>query len=127
MARASRQVAERRGRRAEQIAALWLQLKGYRILARRVRLPVGEIDLIARKGRIIAFVEVKARADRLSAETAVPAAAWQRINRAAESWMAHQRGLAALDWRFDLVAILPHQLPIHFRNNWRPYFAASHS
>ncbi len=53
-----RQQAERGGRRAESLAALWLQLKGWQILARRARTPVGEVDLIARRGRLLAFVEV---------------------------------------------------------------------
>ena len=62
MAEAARQRAERRGRTGETVAAFWLRLKGYRILATRLRTPVGEIDLIASQGRITAFVEVKARA-----------------------------------------------------------------
>ncbi|MGB3626460.1 MAG: YraN family protein [Henriciella sp.] len=123
MAEASRKAAERRGRRAEAMAALWLRLKFYRILETRLRLPVGEIDLIARRGNTVAFIEVKARNTRHAAETAVTSKAWQRINRAAESWMAGQTHLSGCDWRFDLVAILPHHLPIHFRNHWRPHFA----
>ncbi|MEQ9314211.1 MAG: YraN family protein [Henriciella sp.] len=125
MAEASRKAAERRGRRAETLAAIWLRLKGYRILATRLRLPVGEIDLIARRGNTIAFVEVKARTTREAAETAVSSKTWQRINRAAESWMAGQPHLSGCDWRFDLVAILPHHLPIHFSNHWRPDFAST--
>jgi putative endonuclease len=65
-----RQSAERGGRRAESLAAWWLRLKGWRILARRVRTPVGEIDLVARRGRTIAFVEVKARATAVQADLA---------------------------------------------------------
>ncbi|MEM5516144.1 YraN family protein [Henriciella sp. AS95] len=125
MAEGVRQRAERRGRRAETLAALWLRLKGYRILARRVRLPVGEIDLIARRANTVAFIEVKARQTRTVAETAVPEANWRRINRAAQSWMAQQAKAEHLDWRFDLVMILPHRLPIHLRNQWRPDFAPS--
>ena len=64
----TRRRAERGGRRAEALAALWLRLKGWTILARRVRTPVGEVDLIARRGRTIAFVEVKARASAADAE-----------------------------------------------------------
>jgi putative endonuclease len=123
MAEGAKQAAERRGRRAETLAALWLRLKGYRILARRVRLPVGEIDLIARRGSIIAFIEVKARQSRTAAETAVPEANWRRINRAAQSWVGQRRDCENLDWRFDLVMILPHSAPIHLRNHWRPDFA----
>ena len=122
---ADRRAAEAHGRRAERLAAAWLRLKGYRILARRVRLPVGEIDLIGRRGRTVAFVEVKARRTRLAGEQAVPDAGWWRINRAAESWMARQPALGDLDWRFDLVIILPASLPIHLRDRWRPDFAPS--
>ncbi len=118
-----RKAAEARGRRAEMLAGLWLRLKGYQILARRVRLPVGEVDLIARRGKTIAFIEVKARKTQSSGETAVPQSAWKRINRAASSWMAGKHNLTGLDWRFDLVIILPHRLPIHFRDHWRPDFA----
>lgn len=120
-----RQAAERRGRRAESLAAAWLRLKGYRILARRVRLPVGEVDLIACKGRLVAFVEVKARTNAELALTAVSYTAWKRINRAAESWMAKRPDLAGSDWRFDLIAICPSRLPQHYRDHWRPDFAPS--
>lgn len=123
--RAARQKAEARGRRGELAAALWLRLKGYSILARRVRLPVGEIDLVARRGRAIVFVEVKARRDRLGGETAVSEKAWRRISRAAESWMAGNCFLMGLDWRYDLVIIRPFRLPIHLRDTWRPDFAPS--
>ncbi|WP_084395774.1 YraN family protein [Henriciella aquimarina] len=124
-ARRDRKRAETRGRRAEQLAALWLQLKGYRILARRVRLSSGEIDLVARRGNLVAFVEVKQRASRLEAETAVRPSAWRRINRTAETWMASRSSLSGLDWRFDLVMIVPHHLPIHLRDTWRPDFAST--
>lgn len=123
-AQSRRVAAEIRGRRAETMAALWLRLKGYSILDRRVRLPVGEIDLIARRGSVVAFVEVKARQTQLAGEQAVRHGAWQRINRAAESWMASRRHLASADWRFDLVVILPRRLPVHYRDRWRPDFAS---
>ena len=102
------------------MAALYLRAKGYRILARRVKLPVGEVDLIASRKGLIAFVEVKARATERLAIEAVTATSWQRINRAAESWMARQTELNQHDWRFDLIAILPRRLPIHYRDMWRP-------
>lgn len=123
--RARRQAAETHGRRAETLAALWLRLKGYRILARRVRLPAGEIDLIARKGDVLAFVEVKARSDFTSAANAVTASSWMRINRAADSWTARRPDLRALSWRFDLVAIRPRRRPMHLADQWRPDFAPS--
>ena len=66
-----RQRAERGGRRAERLAAWWLRLKGWRILAIRARTPVGEVDLVARRGRMLAFIEVKARATEAEAELAL--------------------------------------------------------
>lgn len=120
MARRSRRQAERRGRQAEHYAAIWLRLKGYAILARRVKLPVGEIDLIARRGSVLAFVEVKMRRTSTSAETAVPDRAWHRIARAAETWASAHSAYSALDWRYDLIAITPWALPKHHKDYWRP-------
>lgn len=123
--RPERKAAEKLGRRAETLASLWLRLKGYRILAQRVRLPVGEIDIVAQKGRLIAFVEVKARRSEALAIDAVSKASWKRINRAAQSWMARRGTLSAHDWRFDLIAVCPRKLPVHLRDHWRPDFAPS--
>ena len=105
----------RRGRRAEAWAVLWLRLKGYRILARNFRVPVGEIDVIAGRGRILALVEVKARADLATALAAVAPRQWQRIARAA-TWFA----AADRDWRFDLMVIRPWRRPCHLVDAWRP-------
>ncbi|MEC8280741.1 MAG: YraN family protein [Pseudomonadota bacterium] len=105
----------RRGRRAEALAVLWLRLKGYRILARNFRVPVGEIDVIAGRGRILALVEVKARADLATALAAVAPRQWQRIARAA-TWFA----AADRDWRFDLMVIRPWRRPRHLVDAWRP-------
>lgn len=121
----NRAAAEARGRRAETLAALWLRAKGYRILDRRVRLRVGEIDLIAVRGRTLAFVEVKARKTFTSAANAVTPASWQRINRAAASWTARRSTLQTHDWRFDLVVIQPWKRPVHLADQWRPDFAPS--
>ena len=85
-----REAAEARGRRAEALAAWWLRAKGYSILARRVKLPVGEIDLVAEKRGVIAFIEVKERATLEDAMGAVTPGAWRRIARAAETWMAQR-------------------------------------
>lgn len=93
---------------------------GYRILARRVRNGGGEIDLIARRGGVVAFVEVKQRRSREAAQQAVPLRNWQRIARAAEIWMAAQNDLAELDWRYDLVAVQPRRWPKHYKDFWRP-------
>tara|TARA_R110002020_G_scaffold224599_1_gene434269 strand:- start:142645 stop:143016 length:372 start_codon:yes stop_codon:yes gene_type:complete len=123
MARGARQRAERRGRAAETRAALWLRLKGYRILETRLRTPVGEIDLIAKKGKVVAFIEVKARAKRDDALGAVTPASWQRIARAADVWMARRPRYAEHGWRYDLIALQPGRLPVHVRDAWRPGMA----
>lgn len=120
MANRDRRGAERRGRHAEALAALWLTLKGYHVLATRVRLPVGEIDLIARRKSVLAFVEVKQRAHLEDALQAVTPRAWDRISRAAEIWASTKPYASTLDWRFDLVAITPLSRPRHFRDYWRP-------
>jgi putative endonuclease len=114
-----RAAAEARGRRGETAAALWLALKGYRVLDRRVRTPVGEIDLVARKGALIAFVEVKARRTREEAAFAITPAAQARIARAAQIWLARHPWAAGLALRFDLIAITPRRLPEHRRDAWR--------
>jgi putative endonuclease len=108
-----RQRAEGHGRRAETIAAGFLRLKFYRILARRYRTPVGEIDLIARRGRTIAFIEVKRRASEAEAMDSVTAKARRRIARAAELWVAAHPGAARFDQRFDVVIAVPRRLPRH--------------
>lgn len=120
---AKRQIAEARGRQAERRAALWLRLKGYSILASRVKLPVGEIDLVACKGRLIAFVEVKARARRDDALGAVSVQSWQCIARAAEAWMGQRPKFADYGWRYDIVALAPGRLPYHLKDAWRPGLA----
>ncbi len=110
---AARRSAERRGRRAETLAAWLLRLKGYRILARRTRTPVGEIDIIARRGRLVAFVEVKQRPSEAEAVQAVTAAGRRRIARAASLWLAGHPAASALDLRFDVVICVPGRLPRH--------------
>ena len=123
MAEARRRAAEQRGRTGEAIAAGFLRLKGYRILARRVRTPVGEIDLVVRKAGIVAFVEVKARKQADVALASVPPASWQRIACAAEYWMARRPAYADYGWRYDLIAIMPGRWPVHLRDAWRPGLA----
>jgi putative endonuclease len=118
-----REEAEARGRRAEALAAWWLRAKGYTILARRVKLHAGEIDLVARKGDVICFIEVKERATREAALGAVTPTAWRRIARAAELWMAQRPRFNACGWRYDIIAIAPGYLPSHMRDAWRPGMA----
>ena len=120
MASRRRKQAERRGRWAETSAALWLRLKGYKVLAHRVKFPVGEIDLVAKRGQTLAFIEVKQRKTLLQAQTAVPISAWLRISRAAEMWVSRDARFYQLDWRYDLVTITPWALPKHYKDYWRP-------
>ncbi|EJJ31053.1 YraN family protein [Rhizobium sp. CF142] len=109
-----RRKALRRGAAAEYIAAIFLMLKGYRILVMRYKTKLGEIDIIARKGDLAVFVEVKARADETGAVDAVSYASQKRIRAASDLWLARQRDYARLSQRYDIVAILPGKLPRHF-------------
>ena len=109
------------GRGAETLAAWMLRLKGYRIIGRNLRTPVGEVDLVIRRGKVVAFVEVKRRPDMNTARLAVSRSQQQRILRAAE----YLRGSGMLGndvqgYRFDLVAVLPRRLPRHLPDMWRP-------
>ncbi len=115
-----RRQAWRRGRSSETKAAWWLRLKGYRILARDFRVPVGEIDLIAKRGRALAFVEVKARASQAAAAQAITARQRLRIERAALAYLQRHPGLARLQPRFDAVLVEPGRLPRHLPDAWRP-------
>jgi putative endonuclease len=99
------QKAHRRGLLAEKLAELTLRCKGYRILARRYRTPFGEVDLIARKGSTLAFVEVKARGNLELAGGAVTTKTWQRMERAAEYYLKYHRMEATMTLRLDAVLI----------------------
>lgn len=109
--------AWRFGRAAEALAAGWLRLKGYRVLARDYRTPVGEVDIVARRGRTLAFVEVKARGD--GVDPGPDRRQRRRIARAAEAFRAAHPGLADLDVRFDLVLVRPGSPPAHRPGAWR--------
>ena len=105
-----------RGRGGEQRAALALLLKGYRIVGRNFRTPLGEIDIIARKRDLIVFVEVKARPRPAQAVDAVGWEARRRIAGAARQWIARQRDGDRLSWRFDIIAVSPWRWPVHFED-----------
>ena len=111
---ALRRKALRRGLMSEYVAAVFLMLKGYRILALRHRTRLGEIDIIARKGDLAVFVEVKARRGEAAAVDAVSIAAQKRIRAASDLWLARQADQARLSLRYDIVAIMPGRLPRHF-------------
>ena len=114
----NRRGAERGGRRAERLAAWWLRLKGWRILAVRARTPVGEVDLIARRGRTVAFVEVKARATEREAGLALDEYRLRRVARAAEALaVRHARPTDTI--RIDAIFIVPGRWPRHLENIWR--------
>lgn len=112
----SRRKANRRGHRGEFLAALALMLKGYRIVARRYRTKLGEIDLIARRGDLVLVVEVKARPTLLSAMEAIAYQSERRIEAAADLWLSRQPDYGRLSVRFDMVAVLPRRWPVHVEN-----------
>lgn len=119
MSREKRRKAAKRGRRAETLAALWLMAQGWRILARDWRCKSGEIDLIARRRHIVAFIEVKYRPALAGAGESLQARQRQRIMRAAGQYMATRPALAGLDMRFDAVLVSPWRLPAHIVDAWR--------
>lgn len=96
---------------------MWLQLKGWKILGRRVRTPVGEVDLVARRGRTVAFVEVKARATAAEAGWALDEWRLRRVAAAAEA-LAHRYAREGDDIRLDAVFVVPRRLPRHMTNIW---------
>jgi putative endonuclease len=118
---AQRRSAYRRGHAGERLAALRLMLAGYRILARRYRTKVGEIDLIARRGDVVAFVEVKRRAELATGLEAVTPQARIRIRRAAELYLRRNPVLAERTLRFDVIVITPWAWPRHIVDAWRDY------
>src|SRR5580704_7348604 len=108
------QAAERRGHASESLAALWLRLKGYRILARRLKTRAGEIDLVAAAPfGPVCFIEVKAREKTRTAAESLAPAQQTRIARAASLYLAGRPGLARRGARFDIVAIGAGALPVH--------------
>jgi putative endonuclease len=107
------------GRFAEARCALGLRLKGYRILARRHRSRVGEIDIIARRGGTLAFIEVKARQSLEEALESVSARQRARIRNAAELFLATRPHLARLEARFDVMLVAGWRWPRHLIDAWR--------
>src|ERR1700676_4651713 len=109
----ARVAAFRTGLSAESRAAALLMAKGYRILAKRFRTPYGEIDLVARKRNLLAFIEVKARASLDDAAYAVTPRQQARIIAAAQAWLMTHPEHAEFELRFDVVLIAPRRLPRH--------------
>ncbi len=114
---AARQAAEARGRRGERMAAWWLRLKGWRILDSRVRTPAGEVDLVAKRGALIAFVEVKTRATAAELDLAIDERRLARVAAAAEILMPRY-ATAGEDIRVDVILIAPGTRPRHIENAW---------
>src|SRR5688500_6026813 len=110
-----RKVAFAFGLSAESRAAAYLVAKGYRIVARRWRSPVGEIDIVARRRRTLIFVEVKARGRLDDAAEAVIVRQQRRIIAAAEAWLATNPDNANFDMRFDVVLVAPRSIPRHIQ------------
>ncbi len=112
-----RQAAEARGRKGEAKAALYLRLKGWRIIAARARTPVGEVDIIAHRGRTVAFVEVKTRATKADLDLAVDAFRLRRVAAAAEQLFHQYLGIAD-EFRIDVILVAPRSMPRHLENVW---------
>jgi putative endonuclease len=119
--------AQTHGRWAEHAAAHYLRLKGYRILARGWRAPEGEIDIVARKGRILVLVEVKARPSAETAAYAIAPRQRRRIERAALRFLAQHPRHAGCDLRFDAMLVSPWHLPRHLIDAWRPEADSGHN
>lgn len=112
-----RRQAERRGRGAETLACWYLRLKGWRVLARRARVPGGEVDIVARRGRTLAFVEVKARGSGEAADNSLDRHRLRRVAVAAER-LAPRFMREGDDVRIDALFVVPGKLPRHLPNVW---------
>ena len=112
-----RRRAEAGGRKAETVAAWWLRLRGWRILATRARVPGGEVDLVARRGRTLAFIEVKARASEEGAALALDQYRLRRVAVAAERLSARY-ARPGDDIRIDAMFVVPGRWPRHLPNVW---------
>ena len=112
-----RELAEKRGRRGEAIAAWWLRLHGWRIVGQRLKTPRGEVDLIARRGKTVAFVEVKARVKHADLATAIDGWRLRRVAAAAEQLLPRY-GKGAENMRIDVILVAPWRCPHHLVNVW---------
>ncbi|NQV84918.1 MAG: YraN family protein [Rhodospirillales bacterium] len=119
-AKPAKQKAWRLGHVAELFATWRLRLKGYRIITRRFRSRVGEIDIIARRGDVLVFIEVKARRDAATAAHAISARQKRRITRTAQVFVQAHPSLALMDQRFDAILVSPRRWPVHLVDAWRP-------
>ena len=113
----NRLAAENRGRRGEQLAAWFLRLKGWRIVGARVKRPRGEVDIIARRSKSIAFVEVKARTQARDLATAIDATRLRRVAAAAEILLP-KYGKECENMQIDVIMVAPWRWPNHLPNVW---------
>jgi putative endonuclease len=111
----SRTQREAKGRRGEWLAAWYLRLKGWRIVAQRVKTPRGEIDLIAKRGRVVAFIEVKWRANAAELDFAIDEYRLRRVVAAAEA-VGHRYANRADVQRIDVLLLAPGRFPRHMAN-----------
>jgi putative endonuclease len=118
-ARSRRHRAQRRGILAEALCRWHLRLRGWRIVAVDWRCPAGEIDILARRGGVLAVIEVKTRRDLASAAAAVLPRQRRRIARAASAFLLGRPDLAVLAPRFDVMLLAPRRLPRHLPDAWR--------
>lgn len=107
--------SRRQGHDAEWLAALWLMLKGYQILAFRLKGRGGEIDILARRGRVLAVVEVKRRATMEAALLALGPEQHRRLAATGQAVARGRPGLSGLNLRIDMVALAPRRFPRHLR------------
>ncbi|GMM94338.1 YraN family protein [Qipengyuania sp. MTN3-11] len=114
-----RQLAEKSGREGERRAAFWLKAKGWQVLDTRVKTPAGEIDLVARRGGIVAFVEVKWRRRKQDLDHAIDEYRLSRVAAAAEA-VAHRYAEQGEDIRIDVLLLAPGAFPRHIANAWQP-------
>lgn len=117
--RSARLRARRRGRVGEVLCRWHLRLRGWRIIARDWRCPAGEIDIIARRGKVLAVIEVKARGSFATAAAAVLPRQRRRIARATTAFLLMRPDLAGLMPRFDVMLVAPLRPPRHLPDAWR--------
>ncbi len=115
----NRAAAEARGRNAERRAAWWLRLHGWRIVGERLRVPVGEVDLVARRGRTLAFIEVKWRDRAADLDLAIDQYRLRRVA-AAAGMLAPRFARPNDDIRIDVMLLAPRRLPRHLVHVWQP-------
>lgn len=111
-----KQSGHQKGMTAETVAALYLRVKGYKILERRFRTHLGEIDIIAKRYGVIAFIEVKLRGTHEDAMEAVHRVNQDRVRRAAELYLSRHIAYTVFETRFDALVMAPGKLPQHIMN-----------